>query len=117
MVGGWANKGYVVFFKDFSKTGIFRQKTIARMDGVGASDFAGGKKMRHVEIALGRRRWANTDTFVGQTHMHGVGVGGGMYGDCGDAQFFARPLNAQSDLAAIGNQDLIEHGLATCFQD
>src|SRR5260370_34832953 len=41
--------------------------------------------------------------------MHGVGVGGRMYRDGSDAEFLARPQNAQGDLAAIGYQDLVEH--------
>jgi hypothetical protein len=44
--------------------------------------------------------------------MHGVGVGGGMHGDRLDAHFAAGALDAQRDLAAIGDQDLLEHGHA-----
>ena len=41
--------------------------------------------------------------------MHGVGVGGGMDRDRGDAQFLAGAQDAQRDLAAVGDQDLVEH--------
>ena len=42
--------------------------------------------------------------------MHGVGVGGGMHRDGGDAELLARAQDAQGDLAAIGYEDLVEHG-------
>ena len=41
--------------------------------------------------------------------MHGVGVGGGMHRDGGDAEFLARAQHPQCDFAAIGYQDLVEH--------
>ena len=41
--------------------------------------------------------------------MHGVGVGGGMHRDGGDAEFLAGAQHAQRDLAAIGYEDLVEH--------
>ena len=44
--------------------------------------------------------------------MHGVGIRGGMDGDGCDAQLFAGALNPKSDLSAIGDKDLIEHGRA-----
>ncbi len=40
--------------------------------------------------------------------MHGVGVGGGVDGDGGDAQFLAGAQDPEGDLAAIGNQNLAE---------
>ena len=43
--------------------------------------------------------------------MHGVGVGGGVHGDGGDAELAAGALDAQRDLAAVGDQDLVEHVL------
>jgi hypothetical protein len=44
--------------------------------------------------------------------MHRVGVGGGMHGDRLDAHLAAGADDAQRDLAAVGDQDLLEHGLA-----
>ncbi len=41
--------------------------------------------------------------------MHGVGVGGGMHRDGGDAELLAGAQHAQRDLAAIGDEDLVEH--------
>ena len=41
--------------------------------------------------------------------MHGVGVGGGMHRDGLDAHLLAGAVDAQRDLAAIGDEDFIEH--------
>ena len=43
--------------------------------------------------------------------MHGVGVGGRVHGDGGDAELLARALDAQRDLSSVGDQDLVEHSL------
>ena len=45
--------------------------------------------------------------------MHGVGVGGGMHGDGGDAELLAGAQHPQGDFAAIGYEDFIEHGVLT----
>src|ERR1700756_229366 len=41
--------------------------------------------------------------------MHGVGVGGGMHRNGGDAEFLARAQNTQCDLAAVGYEDFVKH--------
>jgi hypothetical protein len=41
--------------------------------------------------------------------MHGIGIGGGMHGHGGETEFAAGALDAQSNLAAIGNQNLLKH--------
>ena len=43
--------------------------------------------------------------------MHGVGVGGRMHRDGRDAELLAGAQHAQRDLAAIGDQDFVEHQL------
>ena len=43
--------------------------------------------------------------------MHGVGVGGGMHRDGRDAELLAGAQHPERDLAAIGDQDFIEHGV------
>src|ERR1700741_1793522 len=45
--------------------------------------------------------------------MHGIGVRGGMHGRRVDAEFLAGPQDAKGDLAAIGYQDLVKHGVPT----
>src|SRR5260370_16482857 len=45
--------------------------------------------------------------------MHRIGVGGGMHGNGGDAEFLARAQHAQGDFAAIGYEYLVEHVVLT----
>ena len=41
--------------------------------------------------------------------MHGIGIGGGMHGHGRDAELLAGAQDAKCDLAAIGDQDFLEH--------
>ena len=102
-------KSQVVIGEDFGEAGIFRQKAVAGMHGVGAGDLAGREQRRHVEITVLGGRRSDADALIGEPHMHGVGVGGGVHRDGRDAEFLARAQNPQCDLAAIGYQDLVEH--------
>ena len=43
--------------------------------------------------------------------MHGVGIGGRVHRDGGDAELLAGALDAQRDLAPVGDQNLVEHSL------
>ena len=59
-----------------------------------------------VEIAVRRRRRADADRVVGQPDVHRVGVGGRMHRDRLDAHLVAGAVDAQRDLAAVGDQEL-----------
>ena len=102
-------KWMLVLGEDFGEARILRQKSVAGMHGVGAGDLAGGEQRRNVEIAVLGGRRADADAFVGEPHVHGVGVGGRMHGDRRDAELLAGAQHAERDLAAIGDQDLVEH--------
>ena len=102
-------KMQIVVGEDFGKAGVLRQKAVAGMHRVGAGDLAGREQRGHVEIAVLRRRRPDADALVGEPHMHGVGVGGRMHRDGGDAELLAGAQDAQRDLAAIGYEDLVEH--------
>ena len=55
-------------------------------------------------------READAAVRIGEAHMHGIGVGGGMNGHRRNPQFLAGAQDAKRDLAAIGDQDFLEHG-------
>ena len=109
VLGLRADEFQIVLGKDFGEAGVLRQEPVAGMHGVGAGDLAGGEQRGDVEIAVLRRRRPDADALVGKAHMHGVGVGGGMHRDRGDAELLARPQHAQCDFAAVGYEDLVEH--------
>ena len=79
------------------------------MDRVGAGDLASRQDRGNVEIAVFRSWWPDAHALIRKAHVHGVGVGSGMYGNRGDAEFLAGAQHPQRDLTAIGDQDLIEH--------
>src|SRR5690348_11748072 len=79
------------------------------MHRVGAGDFAGGEDRRDVEVAVFGGRRTDTYALVRETHVHGVGVGGRMHRDRRDAELLAGAQHAQRDLAAVGDEDFIEH--------
>ena len=109
VLGLRADEMDVVLVEDFGEARVLRQEAVARMHRVGAGDLAGGEQRRDVEIAVARRRRADADALVGEPHMHGVGVGGRMHRDGRDAELLAGAQHAQRDLAAVGDQDFVEH--------
>ena len=115
MVAGRADEGDVVRGQDVGELGVLRQEAVARMHRVGAGDLAGGDDLVDVEIAVARRRRADADALVGEPHMHGVGVGGRMHGDGLDAELLAGAQDPERDLAAIGDEDLLEHALVPLY--
>ena len=89
---------------DLGKFGVFRQKAIAGMDRIGVGDLGRGDDRGDVEIGIARGRRPDADGMVGQPHMHRIGIGGGMHRHRLDAHFVSGAVDAQRDLAAIGDQ-------------
>ncbi len=63
----------------------------------------------HVEIAFGDRRRADADSLIREMDMRREAVRLGVNGDGPDAHPPERLDDAQSDFAAIGDQNLVEH--------
>jgi hypothetical protein len=86
------------------------------VDGVGRGDFCRADDRGDVEVALARRRGPDAHGLVGEAHVERAGVGLGVDCDGLDPQLAARALDAQRDLSAVGDQDLLEHGclLSAC---
>ena len=110
VLGLGADEVDAVLGQDFGKARVLREEAVARMHGVGAGDLAGREQRRNVEVAVLRRRRADADALVGEAHMHGVGVGGRVHGDRRDAELLAGAQHPERDLAAVGDEDFVEHG-------
>ena len=104
-----ADEGDAVLGENVGEAGVLRQEAVARMHGVGAGDLAGRQQRGHVEVAFARRRRADADALVGELDVHRLLVGGRIDRDRGDAELLGRAHDAQRDLAAVGDQDLVEH--------
>ena len=85
------------------------EKAIARMHGLGAARLAGGDDLVDDQIALRRRRRADRHRVVGHLDMQRVAVGFGIDRDGCDAHPAGGLDDPAGDLAAIGNQDSLEH--------
>ena len=57
---------------------VLGEKSIARMQGFGAGDFASPELRGDVEIGIARGRRPDANRFVGEFHVHRMGVGGRM---------------------------------------
>ena len=96
-------------FHAFRKIRVLGQKSIARMNGHRIGHCCCTDDGRNIEVGLRRLRRPDTDRFIGQTNMLQVPVYGGMHGNGLDAELAARPEDSQGYLAAIGNDDFVEH--------
>ena len=96
---------------DLREVGALGEESVAGMDGVRAGDLGGAQHRRHAQVAVGAARRADADVLVGEPHVQRVLVGLGVHRDGADAQLAARADHAKSDLTAVGDQDLLEHGI------
>ena len=104
-----ADEGEGVLLDHLGEVGVLGQEPVAGMDGVGAGDLGGGQDRHRVQVAVGGLGRADADALVGEPHVHRLGIGGRMHGDRGHVQLAAGAQDAQRHLAAIGDQDLVEH--------
>ena len=87
------------------------------MDRLGPGLLGGLDDLRDVQIALGRNRRADQEGLVGLAHMRSVPIDLGVDGDGADPHLLQGPGDADGDLAAVGYQDLLEHGGGSLLLD
>ena len=90
--------------------GVLGEEAVAGMDRLGARPARRLDDLRDREVALGRHGRAEQEGLVGLAHVGRVAVGLGVDGDRADPHLLQRAQDADRDLAAIGDQDLLEHG-------
>ena len=78
------------------------------MNGISATIFCHPHQLLDIEIALAWRRTAQGDTLVGEKRMRGAGIRLRVDRDRRNAHFAAGPHHPKSDLAAVGDEDLVE---------
>ncbi|MCY1296404.1 hypothetical protein D9M70_457900 [compost metagenome] len=104
-----ADEGHAFFFERLGKGGVFREETIARMNGIGAGLADRVDDLVDDDIGLGRRRGADMHRLVRHAHMHGLAVGVGVDRDGGDAELLCGLDDAAGDFTAVGDEDFLEH--------
>ena len=108
MLGLGADPDDVVQFDDLGELRILGEEAVAGVDGVGVDDLGGRNDVGDVEVGFGGRRRADADRLVGEADVHRVGVGGRMDGDGLDPDLVAGAVDSERDLAAVGDQELLD---------
>ena len=88
--------------------GILGQESVARMDRIAAGCLGDCNDTRDIEIGRRAPSLQGLD-LVDTPHMKRGGVVLGMDTDSGDAEFGGGLGDADGDLAAIGDQEFLEH--------
>ena len=88
---------------------VLGEEAVARMNRVGAGDLGGGDDARNLEVRVARGRRADADIVIREAHVQRFAVGFGVDGHGLDAELAARADDAQRDLAAVRDQDFLEH--------
>ncbi len=91
-----------------------REKPVAGMHRFSAGRFAGVDDPVDDEIALRRRRRANQDRLIGHFDVKRIAIGFGIDRDCCDPHPPSGLDNAAGDLAAICDQNSLEHYCHAC---
>src|SRR6185312_7036184 len=86
-----------------------REEAVAGMHRLGPGRLAGLYDLFRYQVALGSGRRADMHRFVRHLDMQRLAIGVGIDGDGGDAHPARRLDDAAGDLAAIGDQYLLEH--------
>ena len=79
------------------------------MDGLGAGLQGHGEDGVLVEVAVRRARAADAVGLVGEGDVQRLGIGRGVHGNGLDAHLLAGANHADRDLAAVRNENLVEH--------
>ena len=88
---------------------LLRKKAVSRMDCRRTGLERAGEHGVIVEIALSQARPTDAVGLIGEPHMERPRIGRGIDRNGLDAHFATRSDHADRDLAAIGDQNLIEH--------
>ena len=113
-----SDEGDPAVFAGLSKVGVLREQPVAGMHRVAAGPHRRLDHRLNVDVGLGHRRRADVRRAIRLTHVQRVGVGHRVDGVGFDPQPTAGARDARGDLAAIGDQDSLEHaGLLALNRD
>src|ERR1700733_14574115 len=93
----------------FCEIRIFCQQTVSRMDGFHIRDLGRADYGRNVQITQCQLGRSDANGLIGKTNRQRIAVGLAVNRDRANAQLLACADNAQCNLSAIGNQDLLKH--------
>ena len=89
---------------------VLGQEAVAGMDRVRSRGARGVEQRVDDEVGLARGWRADAHRLVGEPDERRIGVRIGVHGDRREAHRATRAHHAECDLAAVRDQDLVEHG-------
>ena len=91
------------------EVGVLGEEPVAGMHAVGTAARDGVEDRRGVEVALRGGLATEGVRLVGEPDVHGVAIELGVHGHRGDAELAGGADDAHGDLAAVGDEDLLQH--------
>ncbi len=107
--GGRADEDDAAVGAHLGEAGVLGEEAIAGVDGVAVGEQRRADDVGDVEVALAAGGGADADLLVGHAHWQRVLVGLGVRDDRAHAHLATATNHPQRDLAAIGDQYLLEH--------
>ena len=104
------DEGEVVRDARLRERRVLGQEAVAGVHGVAAGDHRRADDGRLVQVALARLGRADADRLVGHADRQRVAVGLAVGDDGRQAEVAAGAEHAHGDLAAVGDEDLRDHG-------
>ncbi len=108
VLGLGPNPEDVVALDDLRELRVFGEKAVAGVNRVGVDDLGGRNDVGNIEVGVGRGRRADAHRLVGEADVHRIGIGGRMDRDGLDAHLMTGAMDAERDLAAVGDQQLLD---------
>src|SRR5947209_7709548 len=105
----WPDKNHTGALTRLGERGVFRQKTVAGVDGVSAELSGESDQLGTVKITGAGFSRTEVRSFVRHTNKHGMAVRLRVHSQRADAETTARFDNAHGNFAAIGNADFLKH--------
>ena len=112
-----ADKGNATGLTTFHKIRVFTEETIAGVDGIHAVLFHQRKQFFLVQVGLTGASLTQTVSLIGLAHMQGIPIRFGKDGNGFHAEGFEGAGDTGGDGAAVGNQNLVEHGIVSSTGD
>src|SRR5216684_5143724 len=104
-----ANKRNFRRFADLGEIGVFREKSVTRVNGVNIGDLGSADYVRNIQITFTAAWRADTNRFISKPHMQRIAIRLRVHGNRGDSQLLAVTNHPQGNFAAIRYQNFFEH--------
>ena len=109
-LGARADENETGSLDPLGKIGVLGQEAIARVNRLGVGHLGGRNDGGYIQVAKRRLRGADTNRFVSQFDVLGFTVGLGVHHNGLDTELAAGALDAQGNLAPVGDENFPEHG-------